>query len=125
MGASDRVAVVMAGGSGTRFWPLSRKDCPKQYLNLFGDRSLIQQTVDRLAPLLPRHQLYICSSEAQRPLIQRQLPDVSGLILEPCGRNTAAAVMLSVVELKRRGVSDDTVMLVLPADHFIRDSDGF
>jgi len=125
MEEADSIAVILAGGSGTRFWPLSRKDRPKQYLNLFGESSLIQQTVDRILPLIPQDRIFICSAEDQKRLIEEQLPGISHRILEPEGKNTAVALMLSVVELLRQGFTLDTVMIAFPADHYIRHSTRF
>ena len=120
MAESDSlVAVIMAGGSGTRFWPLSRADKPKQYLNLLGERSLIQQTVDRIIPIIPYSHIFVCSSQQQESLLKQQLPELSGWILEPSGKNTAPCVLLSVLTLLQRGFSPDTTMVVLPADHYI------
>ena len=117
--------IIMAGGSGTRFWPLSQPSFPKQYLTLLGERSLIQQTVDRVLPLTDPSRIFICSGANQKNLIHDQLPEISQLILEPVGRNTAPCLMLSLDELLRRGFDPDSVMIVLPADHFITDTEGF
>jgi mannose-1-phosphate guanylyltransferase len=125
MGASDPIALILAGGSGTRFWPSSRKDFPKQYLSLFGPRSLIQGTVDRVQKIIPSERIFICSTMDQEPLVKKQLPEISHLILEPQGRNTAVCLMLSVLHLEREGISSDTPMAVLPADHFIKDETRF
>lgn len=119
------VPVIMAGGSGTRFWPLSRKSFPKQYLNLFGERTLIQQTVERLLPLTDVENIFICSGKGQLSLLREQLAKVHNLILEPIARNTAPCLMLSVAQLLKRGFPLSTVMLVLPADHYIHEEDRF
>jgi mannose-1-phosphate guanylyltransferase len=124
MAAGEPVAVIMAGGSGTRFWPLSKPSLPKQYLKLLGDRSLIQETVARIAPLVSGSRVFIASGLGQAGLLREQLPRTP-LILEPQGRNTAACLILSVVELERGGVSPDTVMFVLPADHHIARGEEF
>ena len=125
MAENKILAVIMAGGSGTRFWPLSQPSLPKQYLSLLGERSLIQQTVDRILPLAEPSRIFICSGEKQRGLLREQLPEISQLILEPMGRNTAPCLMLSLVELQRLGFGPETVMVVMPADHFIADTAGF
>lgn len=119
------VALVMAGGSGTRFWPLSQPDRPKQYLTLVGNRSLIQATIDRLQKQVPLSNIFICSGENQKKLIQEQLPKISGLILEPKGKNTAPCLMLSVAHLLHQGVPPSTVMGVFPADHTISNETRF
>ena len=122
---SNFVALVMAGGSGTRFWPMSQPEKPKQYLTLFGDRSLIQSTVDRLKHRASTQNIFICSGESQKKLLKEQIPEIPGLILEPSGRNTAPCLMLSVATLLNRGYSPSTVMGVFPADHFIGDETAF
>ena len=119
------ISLIMAGGSGTRFWPLSTKSTPKQYLKLFGERSLIQSTVDRLLPLQSESEIFVCSGQSQRPLLNQQLPTIKNLILEPIPRNTAPCLMLSVKELLARGFSENTVMAVFPADHHIPNGDAF
>jgi len=116
---SNFIALIMAGGSGTRFWPMSQPDRPKQYLTLIGNRSLIQSTVDRLTEITSVNNIFICSGESQKTILQKQLPEVSGLILEPLGRNTAPCLMLSVATLLTQGAKPSTVMGVFPADHVI------
>jgi len=117
-------AVVLAGGGGTRLWPLSRPECPKPFLRLLGDETLIQRTVARLAPLVEPHDVYVIAEERHLPLIAEQLPaiPVRNRIGEPVGRNTAAAVALAAELIDRPG---DEVMLVLPADAHIADEEGF
>lgn len=122
---SNFVALIMAGGSGTRFWPMSLPEKPKQYLTLFGNRSLIQSTVDRLKHKTSTHNIFICSGESQKKLLKDQIPEIPGLILEPSGRNTAPCLMLSVATLLHGGYSPSTVMGVFPADHFIGDETAF
>lgn len=119
------LALIMAGGSGTRFWPLSKPQKPKQYLNLFGQRSLIQATVDRLKNQTPLSNIFICSGENQSGLLKEQLPEISEFIFEPEGRNTAPCLMLSVATLLHRGFEPSTVMGIFPADHIIHDDANF
>lgn len=119
------VSLIMAGGSGTRFWPKSTKELPKQYLKLFGDRSLIQATVDRLLPLQPEKNIFICSGKSQWSLLNEQLPQITNLILEPMARNTAPCLMLSVKKLLEAGLPKNTVMAVFPADHQIPNAEAF
>ena len=119
------IALVMAGGSGTRFWPLSEKNLPKQYLKLSGDKSLIQSTVDRIRPLCNVKDIYISSTGSQRNLLKEHLPDISNLILEPAPKNTAACLMLSVATLIKKGYPLKTPMMVFPADHAIGNHDQF
>jgi mannose-1-phosphate guanylyltransferase len=118
-------ALILAGGSGTRFWPLSRKLRPKQLLALDGPRSLLQATVDRLAPLVPPESVWIVTTRALAAEVRAQLPEVpAGQVLEePMGRNTAPAIgwaVRSLPEPARRGV-----VAVLPADHRMADAAAF
>ena len=96
-------AVVLAGGSGTRLWPLSRPECPKPFLRLVGDETLIQRTVARLAPLIAPTDVYVIAERRHMTLVAEQLPAVpaSNLIAEPIGRNTAAAVALAAEWIAR------------------------
>ena len=119
--------VVLSGGSGTRLWPLSRKNLPKQFLQLTGDGSLFQQAVQRAATI-PGIQspLTICS-EDHRFMVGEQLQAISaasgGIVLEPVARNTAPAIALAAIYL--RAADPDATMLVLPADHLIGDTASF
>ncbi len=124
MAESKRIAVILAGGSGTRFWPLSRENRPKQYLRLFGERSLIQHTYDRAARLCAKEDIYVCTAESQIRVVQEQLPGIQ-LIVEPEACNTSPAVLLSALSLMRKGYSGASVMMVFPADHYITDPMAF
>lgn len=117
-------AVILAGGGGTRLWPLSRRARPKPFLPLLGDRSLFQLTLSRIAPLIAAEDTHVIADQRQLPLVTQQAPQLIGrkLIGEPFGRNTAAAVALAALAIQRDG-SD--VMVVLPADHWISDEAGF
>jgi mannose-1-phosphate guanylyltransferase len=117
-------AVILAGGGGTRLWPLSRPECPKPFLPLLGDETLIQRTVARLAPLVSPADIYVIAEGRHIGLAAAQLPAVpaANLIAEPVGRNTAAAVALAAEAIAR---PDDEVMVVLPADHLIADEAAF
>lgn len=116
---SDRFVLVLAGGRGERFWPLSRQQTPKHLLKLVGDRSLLQQAVDRVLPLVPLQNLYIITTASQAPTVRHQVPKLpkANLIIEPCGRDTCAAVTLGAAVVGAR--STTAVMAVLPADHVI------
>src|SRR3990172_2837989 len=96
--AMDRTyAIIMAGGSGERFWPLSTPDSPKQFLRLLGGKTLIRRTVERIDPLIPIDRQIVVADEAHAARIRRELPELPGanLICEPVGRNTAACIGLS------------------------------
>jgi mannose-1-phosphate guanylyltransferase len=118
-------AVIMAGGSGTRFWPKSRRDRPKQLLKLVGDRTMIQQTVDRIAPLVPPERILIITGEDQAEATRGQLPELSAanVIAEPCPRDTAPCVGLAAWHVARR--DPDATMIVMPADHVIEPARTF
>jgi mannose-1-phosphate guanylyltransferase len=113
--------VILAGGGGTRLWPLSSPDHPKPFLPLLGDESLLQRTVRRVTPLVGDGDIFCVADQRHGPLVRRQVPNVE-LLLEPRGRNTAAAIALATARIAR---PDDEVMLVLPADHWIGDEDAF
>lgn len=119
----------MAGGSGSRLWPLSRELYPKQFLQLDGEVTMLQATVNRLNKLACTQPLVICN-EDHRFLVAEQLRHLNKLahniILEPVGRNTAPAIALAALTaLQTAGNSEDPLLLVLAADHVIRDEDGF
>ena len=104
-------AVILAGGGGTRLWPLSTPDRPKPFLPLLGQRTLLQLTADRLADLVEADAIYVVTDRRYADLVHDQLPGAQ-LIEEPMGRNTAAAVALATVAIDR---PDDEVMAILPA----------
>ncbi|MGH9397586.1 MAG: mannose-1-phosphate guanylyltransferase [Terriglobia bacterium] len=112
-------AMILAGGSGTRFWPLSRRAQPKQLLRLFGKESLLTQTSERLRGLIPPERTYIFTNALIREAIRRELPRVprAQVIAEPASRNTAPAIGLAAYEILRR--DPEGVMVVLPSDHII------
>ena len=111
--------LILAGGRGTRFWPRSRRSSAKQVLRLFGERSLIQQTVDRLKPVIPPENIWILTNHHLRAEIVRQLPEVPRrqILAEPAQRNTAPAIGLAAQVLHT--LDKDSVMGVFPADHVI------
>ncbi|BFU93721.1 MAG: mannose-1-phosphate guanyltransferase [Nitrospira sp.] len=120
--------VIMAGGSGTRFWPLSRHLFPKQLLRIIGDETLIQQTMRRVIHAAPTQQVLISTNPAQAESIRIQLGEwkdaiKDNFVLEPEGRNTAPAIALAALELIRR--DPDAVMLVVPADHIVKGQKEF
>jgi mannose-1-phosphate guanylyltransferase len=117
-------AIVMAGGVGTRLWPLSRRRSPKQLLALTGETSLLQQTVARLSSLLKPHDIYVITSQAHVRATQAQLPQLpeDNVLGEPLARSTAVAAGLATVLARRES---DEVAVVLPADHYLADEDAF
>ena len=117
-------AVIMAGGSGTRLWPLSRRGTPKQLLALTGETSLLQQTVARLDPLLRPHDIFVITSQAHVRATQDQLPQLppENVLGEPLARSTAVAAALATALARRES---DEVGIVLPADHFVADDAAF
>ena len=115
--------IIMAGGSGTRLWPLSRAGHPKQFLALNGEKTMLQQTADRLSGLPTSEPITICNEE-HRFFVAEQLREIDALgkiILEPVGRNTAPAIALAALLEKE----DDPLLLVLAADHVIADQEAF
>lgn len=118
-------AVIMAGGSGTRFWPASRRTRPKQFLSLTGDRTLLQQTVERCQPWIPLERTWIATGAGHAPETQRQLPELPAgrIVAEPCGRNTAPCIGLAAIQVLKE--DPDAILLVMPADHVIRPAEAF
>ncbi|MFB0527075.1 MAG: sugar phosphate nucleotidyltransferase, partial [bacterium] len=104
-------AVIMAGGKGERFWPLSREKFPKQLLSLTGKKSLLQETVERIQPLIPPRDILVVTRSPLARSVERQLPQVPrrNIISEPVGRNTAPCIGLATKMIK-----EDAVMVVLP-----------
>lgn len=118
-------AVIMAGGGGTRLWPLSRKSQPKQMLSLFDERSLFQASVERLEGIFSCDQILVVTVEDQAKELQEQCPDIpkENFLLEPMPRGTASVIGLAAVALKHH--DSQAVMAVLTADHYIGDEDKF
>ncbi len=118
-------AVIMAGGSGTRFWPASRATTPKQLLNLVGEETMIRQTVDRLDGLVTPEQTLIVTNTRLVDTIQSQLPELppTSIVGEPCKRDTAPCIGLAALLVSRH--DPDAVMAVMPADHVISPTEKF
>jgi len=118
-------AVIMAGGSGTRFWPLSRKSRPKQFLPIATQKTMIEETVERLRPLLPLDAIYTISDRAQAAAIRKLIPGLPrpNVFVEPMARNTAASLILATARIYLR--NPKAVVLALPADHLIAKPDVF
>jgi mannose-1-phosphate guanylyltransferase len=122
---SDFYAIIMAGGSGTRLWPLSRQSRPKQAIELIDRRTMFQHAVDRLSGLLPFERILVVTAREYVDILASQVPELprENFVIEPMARGTAGAIGLSAVYLKHR--DPQAVMAVLTADHYIRDVDKF
>jgi mannose-1-phosphate guanylyltransferase len=118
-------AVIMAGGSGTRFWPASRAALPKQLLDLAGDRTMIQATFDRLRGLVPNENILVLTNERLVEVIRKQLDQLppESIMGEPCRRDTAPCIGLAAAWISRR--DPDATMVVMPSDHVIPDVSSF
>ncbi len=114
-------AIILAGGRGTRFWPRSRTRSPKQLLNVVGQKTMLEQTFERLSPLFSTSRIWAVTNHEQADAVRRQLWQVPSqhVLIEPVGRNTTAAIALAAAHLLREESSGDALMAVLPADQFI------
>lgn len=124
-GANDRYVIIMAGGRGERFWPVSREKRPKQLITILGKRSFLQQAVDRVLPVVPLSNILIITNAVQAAEVRKQIPKLpaENVIAEPVGRDTCAAVTLGAALVGARSTTG--VMAVLPADHVIPDEKKF
>ncbi len=122
---SANYGVIIAGGRGTRFWPLSRAQRPKQLLKLFSQKSMIRETADRILPLFAPERLLVVTVADHYRALRKELPMLpkGNFVVEPEGKNTAPCIGLAAIELSRR--NPNAVMVVLPADHWISDSKAF
>ncbi|GAB4381062.1 MAG: mannose-1-phosphate guanylyltransferase [Calditrichia bacterium] len=118
-------AVLMAGGVGTRFWPRSRARNPKQVLNIIDHETMIQATFKRLKGLVDTRQLLIVTNAGQQEIIRQQIPELKeeNFIIEPMGRNTAPCIGLAAIKVQQ--IAADGIMVVLPADHLIKNVEEF
>src|SRR5438093_5758508 len=123
--SSQLYILILAGGSGERFWPLSRKTRPKQLLSLFSGATLLEQTLARLDGLVPRENILILTNCDQEKAVRELITDLpaENIVAEPAKRDTAAAIALGVGWISLR--SQTATMVVLPADHLIQDIAGF
>lgn len=117
--------LIMAGGKGERFWPKSRTNLPKQFLNISGSKSMIQQCIDRLQKFIPIEHIFIITNELYAELIMGQIPTLptENIIIEPVGRNTAPCVGLASIIIEEK--FPDSTMIVLPSDHIIKNEEEF
>jgi mannose-1-phosphate guanylyltransferase len=118
-------AVIMAGGSGTRLWPLSRQSRPKQMVSLFGGRTMFQLAIDRLDGLFTPERIYVVTVADQKEALQAQVPQIpdDNYLIEPMPRGTASVVGLAAIAIQKQ--DPDAVMAILTADHYIQDVDHF
>lgn len=121
-------ALIMAGGQGTRFWPESTSKKPKQYLNLTGEKSLLEKTLGRFDSLVEPSRRHIVTVKEQEALAKNNSKGLiaeNGLIFEPAGRNTAPCILLSMAFLESHGANEDDVVAIVPSDHVILNEEGF
>ncbi len=125
MSTSDVFVVLMAGGSGTRFWPASRKALPKQFLPIAGRKAMIRETFDRLRGFVPPERVLVVAGERHAALVRKFLPRLpaENLLCEPAGRNTAPCIAWAACEIERRAAR--SVQVVLPSDHVIQPARRF
>lgn len=118
-------SVIMAGGKGERFWPKSRTNLPKQFLNISGSKSMIQQSIARLELLMDISQIFVVTNELYAELIKAQIPHLphENIIIEPVGRNTAPCIGLASILIEEK--FPDSTMVVIPSDHIIENEAGF
>jgi mannose-1-phosphate guanylyltransferase len=118
-------ALIMAGGKGARFWPLSTDKKPKQFLKLLGEETMIQMTVNRIKDLIPKERIFVVTASDYVNLVKEQLPQipVRNIIVEPEGKNTAPCIALSAFYVEK--LFKDATMVVLPSDHLIKDEEKF
>lgn len=118
-------ALIMAGGKGTRFWPLSTEEKPKQFLNLLGKETMIQMTVNRLRKYIPIENIFIATGEKYVALVREQISDIpkNNIIVEPVGRNTAPCIVMSALKIDK--IYKNATIAVLPSDHLIREEEMF
>ncbi|QZT36860.1 mannose-1-phosphate guanylyltransferase [Halosquirtibacter xylanolyticus] len=118
--------VIMAGGIGSRFWPMSTSETPKQFLDILGTgKTMIQQTVDRIKDIIPPQNIFIVTSSSYKEIIKQQLPflDDNQVLLEPCMRNTAPCIAYASYKIYSQ--NPDANIVVAPSDHLITDETGF
>lgn len=121
----DLRVIILAGGAGTRFWPVSRKIRPKQFLPIVSEKTMIEETIDRLSSQIPLKNIYTIANPEKTGMIKSLLPDLpdTNLLVEPVGKNTAPSLMLATAQIHLQ--NPKAVLAVLPADHLIKDSSHF
>lgn len=118
-------ALIMAGGKGTRFWPKSTEEKPKQFLKLTGEKTMIQMTIDRIKKIIPIEKIFIVTCTQYVDLVKNQIPELPerNIIIEPVGRNTAPCILLASLYIKQ--IYNDVNIAVLPSDHIINNEEEF
>jgi mannose-1-phosphate guanylyltransferase len=118
-------AVIMAGGVGSRVWPISREAYPKQFQNIFGDRTLYQRAFDRISQIVPPQNIFVVTNNVHRSTASAQLPQIPArnIIGEPVGRSTAPCIAVAASAIS--SITDNAVMVVLPSDHLISQEENF
>lgn len=119
------IVLIMAGGKGERFWPKSREHLPKQFISLVGDKTMLQQTVDRVRPLLPLERIFVITGKRYQTIVAEQLPSlpIENIVLEPTGMDTAPCIGLGVLKIKKK--FENCNIVILPADHIIEEVENF
>ncbi len=118
-------ALIMAGGKGTRFWPKSTEEKPKQFLNLIAEKTMIELTYERLLKIIPKERIFVVTGKKYKSQVKIALEDLpeENIIIEPEGRNTAPCILLSCIYIKQK--YENATVVVLPSDHAIKDTDEF
>lgn len=122
---SNLCTLIMAGGRGTRFWPKSTEEKPKQFLNLIGNKTMLQLTVERSLKITPIEKIFIVTGEIYKDIVKEQLPELpeKNIIIEPVGRNTAPCILLATLYIKQ--IYNNANVIVLPSDHIIENTEEF
>ncbi len=122
---NPKYAVIMAGGSGTRFWPWSRENTPKQLLKIIGERSMLQHTIDRISPAFKPENIFVVTNKLHKEQLERQTPQIPSvnIIAEPVGKDTAPCIGLAATIIKK--IAPNSIMVVMTADHVIEPASSF
>ena len=116
-------AIILAGGSGTRLWPLSSSAKPKQFLSLLSDKSMLKETSERIADVIPEKQQYILTGKKYIPLVREEFGPVINVMAEPQAKNTAPCILWAALKIRKQ--SGDGVAIVMPSDHTIKEGSAF